>query len=135
MEAYTAHKIVGEKVRVSHNGPGWPAKPGPVAVLCLAPGWQEPVVRRLLRCVNLSRLGRAAGELSPGQVLPGSFPGGPLLAETTFVLVRSSSPVCRRDRCWLLLPWRGPPVGLVVPGARGGLGVFELTLALVVAIV
>ena len=98
---------------------------GPLAVLYLPPGWQEPVVRRLLRCVNLSRLGiaGAAGELSPGQVLPGSFPGGPLLAETTFVLVRSSSPVCRRDRCWLLLPWRGPPVGLVVPGALGGFGV------------
>ena len=114
---------------------------GPVAVLCLLPGWQEPVIRRLLRRVNLSRLGTtgSAGELSPGQVLPGSFPGGPLLAETTFVLVRYLGfALC----AGAFLPAGVPPgsllaafalawtAGLVVPGAPGGLGVFELVLVL-----
>ena len=114
---------------------------GPLAVLALLPGWQEPLVRRLLRRVHLSRAGNgaAAGELSPGQVLPGSFPCGPLLAEAVFVLVRYLGfALCGAA----FLPAGVPPgsllaafalawtAGLVIPGAPAGLGIFEVVLVL-----
>ena len=102
---------------------------GPLAVVCLLPGWQEPLMRHLLRRVKLS----------PGPVLPGSFPGGPLLAEMAFVLVRYLGfALCAHG----FLPPGTPPgsllaafalawtAGLVIPGAPAGLGVFELVLVL-----
>ena len=113
---------------------------GPLAVLCLLPGWQKPLTRRLLRRVKLPRAGEiATAKLSPGPVLPGSFPGGPLLAETAFVLVRYLGfALCAHG----FLPPGVPPgsllaafalawtAGLVIPGAPAGLGVFELVLVL-----
>lgn len=113
---------------------------GPLAVLCLLPGWQKPLMKRLLHRVKLPRVGGiATAKLSPGQVLPGSFPGGPLLAETAFVLVRYLGfALCASA----FLPPGAPPgsllaafalawtAGLVIPGAPAGLGVFELVLVL-----
>ena len=124
---------------------------GPLAVVCLLPGWQKPLVSRLLRRVKLPRargiatdtLPRprevATAEIFPGQVLPGSFPGGPLLAEMAFVLVRYLGfALCAHG----FLPPGVPPgsllaafalawtAGLVIPGAPAGLGVFEVVLVL-----
>ena len=113
---------------------------GPLAVVCLLPGWQEPLMRHLLRRVKLPRVGGSAtAKLSPGLVLPGSFPGGPLLAEMAFVLVRYLGfALCAHG----FLPPGTPPgsllaafalawtAGLVIPGAPAGLGVFELVLVL-----
>lgn len=113
---------------------------GPLAVLCLLPGWQKPLLKRLLRRVKLPRFGEVTtAKLSPGQVLPGSFPGGPLLAETAFVLVRYLGfALCAAA----FLPPGAPPgsllaafalawtAGLVIPGVPAGLGVFELVLVL-----
>ena len=113
---------------------------GPLAVVCLLAGWQRPLMKRLLRRVKLPRVGGSAtAKLSPGPVLPGAFPGGPLLAETAFVLVRYLGfALCAHG----FLPPGTPPgsllaafalawtAGLVVPGAPAGLGVFELVLVL-----
>lgn len=113
---------------------------GPLAVLCLLPGWQKPLMRHLLRRVKLPRVGGIApANLSPSPVLPGSFPGGPLLAEMAFVLVRYLGfALCAHG----FLPPGVPPgsllaafalawtAGLVIPGAPAGLGVFELVLVL-----
>ena len=113
---------------------------GPLAVLCLLPGWRAPLLKRLLRRIELPRVvGEAAWEIPPSPVLPGSFPGGPLLAETAFVLVRylgfalcasaflppgvlSGSLLAAFALAWT--------AGLVIPGAPAGLGVFELVLVL-----
>ena len=116
---------------------------GPLAVLCLLPGWQEPLMRRLLRRISLPEAGKVAAakakELPLGQVLPGSFPTAPLLAEMAFVLVRylgfaacagaflppgvpSGSLLSAFALAWT--------AGLVIPGAPAGLGVFELVLVL-----
>lgn len=114
---------------------------GPLAVVCLLPGWQGPLMRRLLRRVKLPRIeGSAMAKLSPaGPVLPGSFPGGPLLAEMTFVLVRYLGfALCAHGFLPPSVPWGSLlaafalawTAGLVVPGAPAGLGVFEVVLVL-----
>lgn len=108
---------------------------GPLAVVCLLPGWQRPLMKRLLRHVKLPRVGGSA----TAKLAPGSFPGGPLLAATAFVLVRYLGfALCAHG----FLPPGTPPgsllsafalawtAGLVVPGAPAGLGVFELVLVL-----
>ena len=113
---------------------------GPLAVLCLLPGWQEPLMKRLLRRIKLPQVvGMATTKLPLHQVLPGSFPSGPLLAEIAFVLVRYLGfALCAAA----FLPPGTPPgsllatfalawtAGLVIPGAPAGLGVFELVLVL-----
>ena len=113
---------------------------GPLAVLCLLPGWSGPLINRLLPPINLPRTGEvAAAERPPGPALPGSFPVGPLLAEMAFVLVRYLGfALCAQG----FLPPGMPPgsllaafalawtAGLVIPGAPAGLGVFELVLVL-----
>ena len=109
-------------------------------MLCLLPGWQKPLTRHLLRRIKLPQIGGVTtANLSPSPVLPGSFPGGPLLAEVAFVLVRYLGfALCAHG----FLPPGVPPgsllaafalawtAGLVIPGAPAGLGVFELVLML-----
>ena len=113
---------------------------GPLAVVGLLPGWQGLLMKHLLHRVKLPRVGESAtAKLSPGPVLPGSFPGGPLLAEMAFVLVRYLGfALCAHGflppgtpsgslLAAFALAWTA---GLVVPGAPAGLGVFELVLVL-----
>jgi len=112
---------------------------GPLSLLCLLPGWQKSLTRRLLRRVKLSPTGEGAAQFPVSHVLPGSFPSGPLLAELAFVLVRYLGfALCAQG---FLPPGVSPgsllaafslawTAGLVIPGAPAGLGVFELVLVL-----
>jgi len=128
---------------------GWQGGLGLAALLplgLLQPRWLEPLLARLERrkasdlAVELGdseALALAAG--APPARLPG-YPWPPLLAELAFVLLRFAGFAC----CvWafdlqLSLPWitwlsgfaLAWTVGLVVPGAPGGLGVFEAVLLL-----
>lgn len=110
-------------------------------LVALAPRWFEPLMGRLER--------RRAAQLVPGEGAPGGIPGppalpgyplAPLLAEGVFVLLRFAGFACcvlafdqQQSLGWgawlsgFALAWT---VGLVVPGAPGGFGVFEATLLL-----
>lgn len=112
----------------------------------LNPRWLEPLLSRLERrkardlAVELGQSEASAlATGAPPASLPG-YPWPPLLAELAFVLLRFAGFAC----CvWafdlqLSLPWvtwlsgfaLAWTVGLVVPGAPGGLGVFEAVLLL-----
>ena len=120
-----------------------------LALLCLLPlglllpRWLQPLLGRLesKRARELGLEGALAdegvGALKP--VLPG-YPWGPLLAELSFVFIRFAGFACCVAAfdllaaldwgTWLAgfgLAWT---VGLVVPGAPGGFGVFETVLLL-----
>ena len=120
-----------------------------LALLCLLPlglllpRWLQPLLLRLERKrareldleSDLSREEASSGSLS----LRG-YPLGPLLAELGFVVVRFAGFACSVQAFDLQnqLDWPGWlagfalawTVGLVVPGAPGGLGVFEAVLLL-----
>jgi hypothetical protein len=132
---------------------GWQGGLGLAALLPLGllnPRWLEPLLGRLERRKARDLAAELGGELDdPESValaacatpapLPG-YPWPPLLAELAFVLLRFAGFAC----CvWafdlqLSLPWTtwlsgfalAWTVGLVVPGAPGGLGVFEAVLLL-----
>jgi uncharacterized membrane protein YbhN (UPF0104 family) len=128
---------------------GWQGGLGLAALLPLGllnPRWLEPLLARLERrkasdlAVELADQEAAAlAAGAPPASLPG-YPWPPLLAELAFVLLRFAGFAC----CvWafdlqLSLPWTtwlsgfalAWTVGLVVPGAPGGLGVFEAVLLL-----
>jgi hypothetical protein len=116
----------------------------------LNPRWLEPLLGRLERrkarelALELAdpeapALTTTLTDVAPPAALPG-YPWPPLLAELAFVLLRFAGFAC----CvWafdlqLSLPWTtwlsafalAWTVGLVVPGAPGGLGVFETVLLL-----
>jgi hypothetical protein len=116
----------------------------------LNPRWLEPLLGRLERRKARDLAAELGGELADPEPaalaaaatpapLPG-YPWPPLLAELAFVLLRFAGFAC----CvWafdlqLSLPWTtwlpgfalAWTVGLVVPGAPGGLGVFEAVLLL-----
>ena len=130
---------------------GWQNGLGLLALvppLLLAPRWLNPLLGRLQRrrARQLGLAERAPGVEpasaegeSPPFVLPG-YPVLPLLPQIAFVLLRFGGFACcvlAFDQqlslgwtSWLagfLLAWT---VGLVVPGAPGGLGVFEAVLLL-----
>jgi hypothetical protein len=114
-----------------------------VPLVLLVPRWLNPLLLRLERN-KASQLGLAApvldtpNEPRAGQVA--TYPWAPLLAQLVFVLLRFAGFAC----CvWAfdlqsLVPWSiwlsgfalAWTVGLVVPGAPGGLGVFEAALLL-----
>jgi uncharacterized membrane protein YbhN (UPF0104 family) len=114
----------------------------PLPLLLLRPRWLEPLLRGLERR-RARRLGVAADlEREGGPPAPPrrAYPWGPLLAQVVFVLLRFSgfaACVAAFDLhadldapAWLAafaLAWTA---GLVVPGAPGGLGVFEAVLLL-----
>lgn len=119
-------------------------------LLLLVPRWLQPLLLRLER-QRARQLGLtdsldqdlAAGGL-PAAALPAAYPWQPLLAELLFVLLRFAgfwACVWAFDLqlsldvwTWLAgfaLAWT---VGLVVPGAPGGLGVFEAVLLLRLAV-
>ncbi len=137
---------------------GWPLL-GLLPLLLLVPRWFQPLLQRLERSrerqlaraqhsqplVQPSAEPEPAATASPesaGFVLPG-YPLLPLLAQALFVLVRFggfAACVLAFDQ-QLSLPWVGWllgfalawTAGLVVPGAPGGLGVFEAVLLLQLA--
>ncbi|MBC1260096.1 UPF0104 family protein [Synechococcus sp. BSF8S] len=123
---------------------GWPLL-GLLPLLVLAPRWFQPLLQRLERSRErqLARAQRSESEPalpgSGGFLLPG-YPLVPLLAQALFVVFRFAgfaACVLAFDQqlslawgAWLLgfcLAWTA---GLVVPGAPGGLGVFEAVLLL-----
>ena len=109
------------------------------ALLLLLPRWRELILRRLERSKAAQLETQGVGEL---QVLGrgrDGCPWIPLAAELAFVLVRFAGFAC----CLLAFDLTPPAlplwlaafalayaVGLVVPGAPGGMGVFEATLLL-----
>jgi uncharacterized membrane protein YbhN (UPF0104 family) len=117
---------------------------GLLPLLLLLPRWLNPLLRRLerkrARALGLEReLEREA--LAPAAETPvRGYPWPPLLAQLVFVLLRFAGFACciwafdlQLSTDWLLwlagycLAWTA---GLVVPGAPGGLGVFEAVLLL-----
>lgn len=121
-------------------------------LLVLQPRWLQPLLARLERQraqqLGLSQeleqeLSQEPANGAAGQIA-GGYPLGPLLAELTFVLLRFGSFLCcvwafdlqlnLPTTAWLsafALAWTA---GLVVPGAPGGLGVFEAVLLLRLAV-
>jgi uncharacterized membrane protein YbhN (UPF0104 family) len=109
----------------------------PLPLLLLLPRWLNPLLLRLER--RRSR-DLALAEAEPPTPALGGYPWLPLLAELLFVLLRFAGFACCVAAfdlqlsldwwTWLagfLLAWTA---GLVVPGAPGGLGVFEAVLLL-----
>lgn len=127
---------------------GWQAGLGllcPLALLVLLPHWLNPLMERLERqrarqLAGRGLLEREGAESAAGSLqLPG-YPWPPLLAELGFVLLRFAGFACCVQAFDLsfALGWGGWlagfalawTAGLVVPGAPGGLGVFEAVLIL-----
>lgn len=128
---------------------GWQGGLGLAALLPLGllhPRWLEPLLGRLERRKARDLAAELADPEASAPVAPATeaplpgYPWPPLLAELAFVLLRFAGFAC----CvWafdlqLSLPWTtwlsgfalAWTVGLVVPGAPGGLGVFEAVLLL-----
>jgi uncharacterized membrane protein YbhN (UPF0104 family) len=129
---------------------GWQAGLGLlclVPLLLLLPRWLNPLMRRLeqQRARQLAERGLLDGATDElPNALPG-YPWQPLLAEFGFVLLRFAGFACCVQAFDLsfALGWGGWlagfalawTAGLVVPGAPGGLGVFEAVLLLRLAAV
>ncbi|MEL6160510.1 MAG: lysylphosphatidylglycerol synthase domain-containing protein [Cyanobacteria bacterium J06627_32] len=123
-----------------------------IALCLLRPRWLNPVLQRLsqLRWRRMAQHDGAqadgSGGMEPGKLLdPGSqeapplrlrrYPLRPLLGEMLFVCGRSLGFVATMMALTSLTPWDYPVLvlafsvawllGLVVPGAPGGIGVFE----------
>jgi uncharacterized membrane protein YbhN (UPF0104 family) len=109
----------------------------------LAPRWLNPLLRRLERG-KATQLGLTTDDTTEEQLLRAgqvaAYPWRPLLAQGAFVLLRFAGLACcvwafdlQQTLPWLVwlsafaLAWT---VGLVVPGAPGGLGVFEAVFLL-----
>ena len=107
----------------------------PLAVLLLRPRWLQPLLQRLMAGKR-----RLLNDPDGAEALqaPASWPWRPLLLELPFLGFRFAGFAC----CLLCFsaavppgwgPWLGGfalawTAGLLVPGAPGGLGVFELVL-------
>ena len=136
---------------------GWQNGLAPLTLLpllLLLPRWLNPLLRRLERqraqqlglsaeldqetTASATTAGTEAGDVADDRLR--SYPWQPLLAELAFVLLRFAGFYCCvwafdlqgsiEPGVWLAgfaLAWT---VGLVVPGAPGGLGVFEAVLLL-----
>jgi hypothetical protein len=120
----------------------------PLPLLLLLPRWLDPLLRRMeRRRARELHLEQELGAATPDPAVPliRGYPWPPLLAEVVFVLLRFAGFACcvwafdlQLATGWLtwlagfLLAYA---VGLVVPGAPGGLGVFEATLLLRLGVV
>ena len=109
----------------------------PIPALMLLPRWREPILQRLERskAAQLQMAGDQPLEIE-GSGRSG-YPWSPLVAELTFVVCRFSGFFCcvqafnlaqPAPSQWLAAFCLAYAIGLVVPGAPGGLGVFEATL-------
>jgi uncharacterized membrane protein YbhN (UPF0104 family) len=109
----------------------------PIPALMLLPRWREPILQRLERskAAQLQMAGDQPLEIE-GSGRSG-YPWSPLAAEITFVVCRFSGFFCcvqafnlaqPAPSQWLAAFGLAYAIGLVVPGAPGGLGVFEATL-------
>jgi glycosyltransferase 2 family protein len=112
---------------------------GVLPLVLVWPRWLTPLLRNLE--LRQARRLRLDGELDPaGSGALGGYPLLPLLAQLAFVLLRFGGFACcvlafdlqasLEWQVWLAgfaLAWT---VGLLVPGAPGGLGVFEAALLL-----
>ena len=129
---------------------GWQAGLGLVCLLpllVLLPRWLNPLMQRLeqQRARQLVERGLLEGATDALPKTLRGYPWQPLLAELGFVLVRFSGFACCVQAFDLsfALGWGGWlagfalawTAGLVVPGAPGGLGVFEAVLLLRLAAV
>ena len=127
---------------------GWQAGLGllcPLALFLLVPHWLNPLMERLERQRARQLAARGLLEVEGAEQPAGSlqlpgYPWPPLLAELGFVLLRFAGFACCVQAFDLsfALGWGGWlagfalawTAGLVVPGAPGGLGVFEAVLIL-----
>ena len=109
----------------------------PLPALLLLPRWREPLLLRLERSKAAQLQSAGTGELEVEGSGRGGYPWTPFVAELVFVLVRFAGFFCcvlafglSASSAWTWLAGFGLAyaVGLVVPGAPGGLGVFEATL-------
>jgi hypothetical protein len=124
---------------------GWQRGLGLLCLLplvLLMPRWLDPLLRRLerRRATELGLSEELAGESAVAPAALRRYPWPPLLAELVFVLSRFAGFACcvwafdlQLSLDWFTwlagfaLAWT---LGLVVPGAPGGLGVFEAVLLL-----
>ena len=111
----------------------------PLPALLLLSRWREPLLLRLERSKAAQLQSAGTGELEVEGSGRGGYPWTPFLAELVFVLVRFAGFFCcvlafglSAPYAWTWMAGFGLAyaVGLVVPGAPGGLGVFEATLLL-----
>ena len=111
----------------------------PLPALLLLPRWREPLLLRLERSKAAQLQSAGTGELEVEGSGRGGYPWTPFVAELVFVLVRFAGFFCcvlafglSAPSAWTWMAGFGLAyaVGLVVPGAPGGLGVFEATLLL-----
>lgn len=111
----------------------------PLPALLLLPRWREPLLLRLERSKAAQLQSAGTGELEVKGSGRGGYPWTPFLAALVFVLVRFAGFFCcvlafglSAPSAWTWMAGFGLAyaVGLVVPGAPGGLGVFEATLLL-----
>ena len=110
----------------------WPA-------LLMIPRWREPLLRRLERSKAAQLQSAGSGPLKSEGSGRGGYPWRPLSLQLLFVLCRFAGFWCSVQAfgisspapfTWLSAFGLAYAVGLVVPGAPGGLGVFETTLLL-----
>ena len=110
----------------------WPA-------LLMIPRWREPLLRRLERSKAAQLQSVGGGPLESEGSGRGGYPWRPLALQLLFVLCRFAGFWCSVQAfgirspapfTWLAAFGLAYAVGLVVPGAPGGLGVFEATLLL-----
>ena len=108
-------------------------------LLLMVPRAREPILRRLERGKVRQLEEAGTGPLVLGDAARDGGPWRPLLIELVFVLVRFAGFACCLNAFDLFPPTAtlllaafamAYAIGLVVPGAPGGLGVFETTLLL-----
>ena len=111
----------------------------PLPALLMIPRWREPLLRRLERSKAPQLQSAGSGPLESEGSGRGGYPWRPLGLQLLFVLCRFAGFWCSVQAfgiqspspfTWLAAFGLAYAVGLVVPGAPGGLGVFEAALLL-----
>ena len=133
--------IVAASVLVVVAG-GWQqglALLAPCPALLMISRWREPLLRRLERSTAAQLQSVCSGPLESEGSGRDGYPWRPLSLQLLFVLCRFAGFWCSVQAfgiqspapfTWLAAFGLAYAVGLVVPGAPGGLGVFEATLLL-----
>ena len=109
----------------------------PCPALLMIPRWREPLLRRLERSKAAQLQSAGSGPLESVGRGRGGYPWrpSPFSCCLCFAALPGSGAACRPGMgrpafTWLAAFGLAYAVGLVVPGAPGGLGVFEATLLL-----